>query len=343
MTAGYQEPAAFAAEGGVRIVAESRAMREILSLLKTMSYTDSTILISGESGTGKELISRYIHQHSRRREGAFIPVNCAALPPELIEAELFGYEKGAFTGASREGKAGLFEQANFGTLFLDEIGELPLPLQSKLLRVLENGETKRLGSNRIRTVSTRIIAATNRNLLAMVRQKTFREDLYYRLNVIPVTLPPIRERREDIYPLCVYYLSQLNMKYGRGKRLGKGVRELMEQYAWPGNAREIKNVVERLFVMTPYDMITVSDMPGAFFGEGDGADEGAEEPEADMGELCRQPYREAVRRFEQLYLTQALRQFNGNVTQTAKFMKISRSDLYYKLQNHFPKAAGSPM
>ena len=331
------EPEAGKAEP-LQIIAESEAMKNVLKLLKTIVAMDSTVLISGESGTGKELVARYIHQHSSRKEYMFLPVNCAALPPALIESELFGYEKGAFTGARREGKPGLFEQAENGTIFLDEIGEMPLSLQAKLLRVLENGEIKRVGGNQVRTVDVRILAATNRDLKNMVRKKKFREDLYYRLNVIPVVIPPLRERREDILPLCRYYLEQLNFKYGKSKRFGQEMRLALERYSWPGNVREIKNVIERLFVMTHFDVISLSDLPLSFFAE----QEGEEERELiDLGNLCRRPYREALRTFEQLYLVSMLKQCNGNVTQAAKFMEISRSDLYYKLQSCFPKAAGT--
>ena len=337
-----QQPEGPGVEGTVKIIAASKAMKEILVLLKTISGTDSTVLICGESGTGKELIARYIHQNSSRSGSVFLPINCAALPPDLIESELFGYEKGAFTGASREGKAGLFEQAEHGTIFLDEIGEMPLSLQSKLLRVLENGEVKRIGGNQIHAVNVRVLAATNRDLQSMVRKKKFREDLYYRLNVIPVLLPPIRERRDDVFPLCQHYLQQLNLRYGKKKRFGQEVRTILERYYWPGNAREIKNVIERLFVMTHFDIISISDLPRTFFTDPE-AEENIEEDDIDIRVLCQRPYREALRAFEQVYLVSMLRQCNGNVTQAARLMKISRSDLYYKLQSCFPKAAGTPI
>lgn len=180
--------------GGEQIVANAPATRRIFAMLETLARMDSTIMLYGESGVGKEVAANFVRRHSQRKDAVFVPVNCATIPNELIEAELFGYEKGAFTGALKEGKAGLFEVANGGTIFMDEVGELPLPAQAKLLRVLENGEFRRLGGSQVQKTDVRIIAATNRNLKEMVEEKTFRDDLYYRLNVVPVTIPPLRER-----------------------------------------------------------------------------------------------------------------------------------------------------
>ncbi|MDO4314147.1 MAG: sigma 54-interacting transcriptional regulator [Oscillospiraceae bacterium] len=327
--------------GNGQIVAESRAMKELFSILKTVSYSSSTILILGESGTGKEVVARYIHKNSSRRDRLFLPINCAVFPPELIEAELFGYERGAFTGASREGKTGLFELANGGTLFLDEIGELPLSVQSKLLRVLENGEIRKIGGSTIKAIDARIIAATNRNLLDMVKKNQFREDLYYRLNVIPVSLPPLRERREDIFPLCCHFLNELNAKYGKRKQLDGSVRQLLEGYPWPGNVREVRNVIERLFVITPFESITASDIPQVLLQNGPSEEARQEEREAPPADLpweglYQKKYREAMREFERLYLARALERSGGNVTEAAKRIQLSRSMFYHKLQNKTP-------
>lgn len=232
------------------IVYKSEAIREIIAKLDKAAPTDATILFTGESGTGKEVFSRYVHNKSARCDYPFIPVNCAAFPKDLIESELFGYAKGAFTGASREGKAGLFELAGGGTLFLDEIGDLSLPAQAKLLRVLETGEIQKVGSEKVVLSRARIVVATNKDLLQLVREGSFRKDLYYRLNVFPVTIPPIRERPDDIEPLANYFLDIFNKKYGTSKHLHESAVAAMKAYAWPGNIREIRNVIERLVIVS---------------------------------------------------------------------------------------------
>ena len=314
-----------------QFIAESESMKNIFSFLKTIAYSDSTILICGESGTGKEVIAKYIFHNSKRSNEIFLPINCAAFPPELIEAELFGYEKGSFTGANKEGKIGLFELTDHGTLFLDEIGELSLPLQSKLLRVLENKEIKRIGGNKIKLVDTRIIAATNKNLIEMVRNKTFREDLYYRLNVIPITVPPIKERKEDIFPLCNAFLNEFNVKYGQSKVFDLKVRGFLEDYDWPGNVREIKNVVERLFITSTSNVISSVEIPKMLFNSPRfyNPEQQALPMEDDI--LYEKPYKEALKEFEKRYIKNIMNKFDGNVSKVASHIKISRSDLYYKL------------
>ena len=230
------------------LIAESQPMRSLLEYADHIAAVDSTVIIYGESGSGKEMFAKYIHAKSERADQVFIPINCASLPPSLLEAEMFGYEKGTFTGGMKDGKIGLFEFADKGTVFLDEIGEMPLELQAKLLRIIENGEIKRLGSNQIIKSDVRIIAATNRDLAEMVREKTFRADLYYRLNVLVVNVPPLRERTEDIRPLAEHFVQAFNKKYGFTKRLGPDTIQVMEQYDWPGNVRELRNTVERMMV-----------------------------------------------------------------------------------------------
>lgn len=243
------------------IVTKSPAFRQLLSIAANVAALDSTILLCGESGSGKEILARYIYNHSERREQPLITVNCAAFPENLIEAELFGYEKGSFTGANREGKVGLVEAADGGTLFLDEINSLPLNIQGKLLRTLEEKSIQRIGSTKAKKVDFRLIAATNRNLGEMVQAGTFREDLYYRIQVIPLTIPPVRNRKEDIVPLCLYFLHYFCHKYNILKSFSSEVLEEVQNYSWPGNVREIRNFVERMVVMTPRSTREISAIP----------------------------------------------------------------------------------
>lgn len=249
-----------AGDKNASIVAESRSMQHILQLAREIADIDASVLISGESGTGKEVVAQYIHDQGRRREGKLVTINCAALPENLLEAELFGYEKGAFTGASSTGKAGLFELASGGTLFLDEINSLPISLQGKLLRAIETKTIQRIGATASKKVDFRLVAATNENLLTAVEEKRFRADLLYRLNVIPLELPPLRERREDIVPLALYFLDHYNRKYNKGKRFGPRTLESMEVYDWGGNVRELKNFVERSVVMSAGDYIDLTNI-----------------------------------------------------------------------------------
>ncbi|AZR72558.1 Fis family transcriptional regulator [Anoxybacter fermentans] len=243
------------------IIYQSQAMQQVVKLAEKAARSNSTILIRGESGTGKELFARAIHMSSMRRDKPFIPINCGALPDSLLESELFGYEEGTFTGARKGGKQGLFELAQGGTLFLDEIGELPTHLQVKLLRVLQEGKVRRLGSSKEQTVDVRIISATNKNLEKMVQHKEFREDLYYRLNVIPINIPPLRQRREDIPLLIDYFLQLFSREVGKSdlKIEDKAMKGLLE-YDWPGNVRELRNAIERAVYLTNNNRITWSDL-----------------------------------------------------------------------------------
>lgn len=247
-------------DGTASIVAESPAMRNILQAADEIADIDTSVLVTGESGTGKEVIAQYIHDQGHRREGRLVVINCAALPENLLEAELFGYEKGAFTGALATGKPGLFEEASGGTLFLDEINSLPLSLQGKLLRAIETKTVQRIGSTKSKKVDFRLISATNEDLLAAVEEKRFRADLYYRLNVIPLELPPLRERKEDIIPLALYFLQNYNQKYNKAKCFTTHTLDCMEAYEWAGNVRELKNFVERSVVMTASDYIDISNI-----------------------------------------------------------------------------------
>jgi len=237
-------------EGFEGIIGASRSLREVLDLIRTVAPTNSTVLVEGETGTGKELVARAIHQHSARRNRSFVKLNCAAIPLGLLESELFGHERGAFTGAVTR-KAGRFEAADCGTLFLDEIGDIPLELQAKLLRVLQEGEFERLGSTQTQRVNLRLVAATNRDLGDMVSKKQFRSDLYYRLNVFPIAVPPLRDRLEDIPRLVLHFVKRFADQMGKqiGEVPAEGMQALVS-HAWPGNIRELENFIERSVILT---------------------------------------------------------------------------------------------
>ncbi|HWR39113.1 MAG TPA: sigma 54-interacting transcriptional regulator [Patescibacteria group bacterium] len=238
-------------------VTVSRRINCVFQAALKVSSVDITVLITGESGVGKEVLARYIHEHGARKEAPFVAVNCGAIPDTLLESEFFGYVGGAFTGALKHGKKGLFETADGGTLFLDEIGDLPFALQVKLLRVLDTGEITRVGDSVPTPVNVRIVAATNKDLAKMVADNKFREDLYYRLNVIHFHIPPLRERPEDIRPLCMYFLHESNRRYGQNKRLSPELQKFMENYSWPGNIRQLKHMVERMVVLGDEDPMTI--------------------------------------------------------------------------------------
>lgn len=247
------------------VVAQSKQMRDILDLTYRVALVDSTILVLGESGVGKEVIARIIHRASIRNDlGAFVKINCGAIPRELLESELFGYDPGAFTGASKDGKIGYFELAHNGTLFLDEVAELPLDLQVKLLRVLQEREIVRLGGANPIKVDVRIVAATNRNMEEMVASGTFREDLFYRLHVVPISIPPLRERKEDITVLLFHFLKIFNKKYSFQKSYSNHTQEVLLAYNWPGNVRELSNLVERLVVTVKEDVILPEHLPAQY-------------------------------------------------------------------------------
>lgn len=269
-----------------RMVAADPRTLEVLARAQKVAALDTTILLLGETGVGKEQFARYIYENSARARQSFIGINCGAIPASLIESELFGYEKGAFTGASKEGKMGVFESADKGTVFLDEVGDLPLEMQVHLLRVLQEMQVRRVGGVRSISVDVRIIAATNRNLLDMVHEKTFREDLYYRLNVVPIEIPPLRERKRDIRPLVESFLKDMNKKYRYQKRFADAAMEILYSYVWPGNVRELKNVVEQAVILSAGDEIQPSELPIACRFEGEshgGGRDWACEPEARGG------------------------------------------------------------
>ncbi|MEA4846363.1 MAG: sigma 54-interacting transcriptional regulator [Clostridiaceae bacterium] len=244
-----------------QVIANSYKMKRILALTKNVASVDSTVLILGESGVGKDVVSKLIHELSDRKECPYMKINCGAIPDTLLESELFGYEAGAFTGAQKTKKLGLIEIADGGTLFLDEVAELPLNLQVKLLQVIEEKTVKRLGGTNTHKVDIRIIAATNKDIKSMVNNGKFREDLFYRLNVIQITIPPLRERKEDIIPLTMHFIDKYNKKYNRNKQISSGALEYLMKYNWPGNIRELQNQIERLVVMGEQNIILPEDLP----------------------------------------------------------------------------------
>lgn len=247
-------------------IAQSRRMQELMQVALAVAQVDSSVLLLGPSGVGKSVLARAIHRQSRRANGPLITVNCAALPESLLEAELFGYEGGAFTGASARGKPGLFEVAHGGTLFLDEVSEMALPVQAKLLQALQDREVRRVGATRVRRVDVRVIAASNRDLDELVRQGRFREDLFYRLNVVPLVIPPLRERPEDILAFLHHFLEQHCRRYNLTRHLSNEAITRLLEYDWPGNVRELENVMERLVVTTPGPEIRLADLPAFLHG-----------------------------------------------------------------------------
>ena len=303
-------------------------MMDICKDTAKIALSQASVLISGESGTGKELIARAIHYNSRRAKGPFIKVNCAALPESLLESELFGHEKGAFTGAQTL-RQGLFERANEGTLLLDEIGEMPLVLQAKLLRILQEREFERIGGHQTIKVDIRIIAATNRDLQAMVKEGTFREDLFYRLNVIHLILPPLRDRREDISLLANHFLQKFSSENQRDIiDIDPMAMSLLTAWSWPGNIRELSNVIERAVVMNSGPIIFSEDLPPQI-----------RQPVCNAGEAKTTPVgernlKEEIKRVEKRIIMEVLEQQEGNRTRTALMLGISRRALMYKLQEY---------
>ena len=304
-----------------QMIGASPSWRRMLTLVEQTADSSATILIQGESGTGKELVARTIHERSARRNGPFVAVNCAALPETLLESELFGYERGAFTGAAGR-KEGRFELAHGGTLFLDEVGDLSLVTQPKILRVLQQGEFERLGGTRTLQVDVRIVAATNQDVAAMVKEKRFREDLYYRLNVITIRVPPLREHPEDIRVLAQHYLRVYGAKNGRKLEgfTGEAIDRL-EAYAWPGNVRELENLIERSVLLARKDRIDAEDLPEEVMG--------VKRPPRDaILELIGTPLAD----IEQRLLVETLRITGGNKTQAAKLLGIDVRTVARKLE-----------
>jgi len=312
------------------IVAKSKAFRDVVELaLRVGNFDGATVLILGESGTGKELVAELIVQNSPRKDKPFVQVNCGAIPENLVESELFGYEKGAFTGADTRGHKGLFETANGGTIFLDEIGDLPLHMQVKLLRVLQQKKIMRVGGTQQIDLDVRVIAATNKNLEEMIQNGTFREDLYYRLNVVSLNIPPLRERNEDIVPLINHFLAVINQKYQTSKSFLYDTIDAFENYSWPGNVRELENVLENLVITTPEDVIALKNLPQKFqdavperlplHGPADADDE-------------IYPLKETMDRIERSIINHAIQQC-GSVRKAASALKVNPSTIVRKLQS----------
>lgn len=283
---------------------------------------DAIVLITGESGVGKGVIAKLVHDMSSRGTKPMVSVNCGAIPENLLESELSGYVAGAFTGASHEGKMGLFEVANGGVVFLDEIGELPLNLQPKLLSFLETGELMRVGSTKVKKVDCRIIAATNRNLQEMVHEGQFREDLYYRLSVIPINIPPLRERREDIIPLTIKFLKEINEKNGTNKIFSGNVLKMMEQSDWKGNVRELRNTIERYVVLSIDQVMTMDDIPRE--------DAGTAVCTAPSDEKLPVCLPEIIQGIEDEYIALAMKK-GGSIRKAEKLLDISPTSLFRKV------------
>jgi nitrogen regulation protein NR(I) len=316
------------------IVGKSEAMQQVFKLIGQVSQSDATVLITGESGTGKELVARAIYHHSQRADQSFIAINCAAIPEQLLESELFGHEKGAFTGAN-ERRIGKFEQCDKGTIFLDEIGDMPASTQTKILRVLQNGEFQRVGGNQTITVDVRVIAATNKEPEQQVAEKKFREDLYYRLNVVRIHLPPLRERREDVPVLVDYFLQ----KTDKVKSIASEALALLQQYNWPGNVRELENVMARAAVVARRDCLLFEDLPPdvrepkAAPVSPTEVTSSVESAVSTLFALAKKdPKLKIISAVERELITRALQVTNGNQVQAAKLLGITRATLRKRIE-----------
>jgi len=312
-------------KGKYSITGNSDPIHEVIEQIKIVAPTNAWVLISGENGTGKELVAHTIHRLSKRSFKPMVEVNCAAIPEELIESELFGHEKGAFTGAGAM-KKGKFDLAHEGTIFLDEIGDMSLKAQSKTLRILQEQKFQRVGGSRMINVDVRVIAATNKDLEAEIEKGTFRDDLYFRLNVIPMRVPPLRERAEDIPELIDEFIEEISLTTNlEPKEFSKEAIEILKKYHWPGNVRELKNLVERLVIMAPDNVINSNEIPPPF-------NQTAEFKEEFESYFIADSYREAKSRFEKAFIARKLREFHGNITQTAEAIGIERSNLHKKIK-----------
>lgn len=308
------------------LTGSSKPIRELKELIRIVAQTNAWILIMGENGTGKELVARSIHKQSNRLRKPFIEVNCAAIPEELIESELFGHEKGAFTGAT-EKKRGKFELANEGTIFLDEVADMSLKAQAKILRILQEKKIERVGGAKVIETDVRVLAATNKDLEREMEEERFRQDLYYRLNVIPLRIPPLRERKEDIPLLANHFLKEISLKEGtREKTITDDALAILMDHDWPGNVRELKNIVDRLVIMTPSDVISTGDIP-LFMKE-------SQKVKVDSSFLSYSSFKTAKVEFEKEFIARKLQENNGNVSKTAELIGLERSNLHRKIKGY---------
>ncbi|MCL6560032.1 MAG: sigma 54-interacting transcriptional regulator, partial [Firmicutes bacterium] len=306
----------------------------LLDLVEKIALVDSTVLITGESGVGKGVIAAKIHKLSKRQAGPFIAINCCAIPANLLESELFGYEPGAFTGARKEGKKGLIQLGDGGTVFLDEVAELPLNLQVKLLHVIEQKVIIRVGGSKQINVNVRFIAATNRDIKQMVKDGSFREDLYYRLNVIPLTIQPLRYRSDDIIPLIEHFLNIYNARYGTSKKFSPEARDILAKYHWPGNVREVENIVERMLVTTESGDILPVHLPDYIINA-------SESPNNRVYVLDLCPLNEAIEQLEKQLIQKAYERY-CNTYLMADALRINQSTVVRKMKRYMPDAGGRP-
>lgn len=305
------------------MVVESDSMKRIIRKVELVAKSDIPVLITGETGTGKEMIARIIHNKSPRSKHPFITINCATVPENLFEAELFGYRGGAFTGADKQGKPGLIEIAHSGTFFFDEIAELPLNVQAKFLRVFEDMEIRQLGSTKSKKVDVRIVAATNKDLKAEISHGKFREDLFYRLSVVPIELPPVRQRKEEILPLIRLFLREYNKKYGHKKEFSLPACQYLAKYSWPGNIREIKNLINNLVICSEGDIIDVHDLPPYIAGVTD----------SEAGTDEKQSLKSVIKEFEKRHLVDAIKK-HGSTRKAAKALGLSHTTFVRKLNQY---------
>ncbi|MBI5118642.1 sigma-54-dependent Fis family transcriptional regulator [Candidatus Poribacteria bacterium] len=331
----------------IDMMGDSPVIRRMIALATRVAPTDSTVLLLGESGTGKEIIAEYIHRMSNRYDKPFLAINCSALPETLLESELFGYVKGAFTGATGDRK-GLFEEGNNGTIFLDEVGDMPLMTQVKLLRVLQNREVRRLGENKIVKVNVRIIAATNQDLVAAIREKRFREDLFFRLNVIQVKIPPLRERMDSLPSLIRYFISKFNRRFNRNIReIDRQAQFILTNYSYPGNVRELENILEHAVIMADDDVIRVSSLPDylqsikrPMLALPEGIEEAVEMAAHEAG--AGAPEYMTLAEMEKRLITETLMKCEGNQTLAADKLGISRSTLWRKMKEYNIRTSLAP-
>ncbi len=320
----------------IQVIAESEKMRDLMDFVRKVADSEATtLLVEGDSGTGKDLIAKTLHYHSSRQAQPFVAINCSAIPETLLEAELFGYEKGSFTDAKAQ-KKGLFELAHGGTLFLDEIGEMPLVIQAKLLRVLEDQTFRRIGGLKDITVDVRLIAATNRSLADAVREGLFRQDLYYRLNIIPISIPPLRERQEDVLPLAHFFIRFYNRKFRKNVRgLSPQAQRLLEQYPWPGNVRELRNAIERAMILEDSAYVRPQYLPLTITSSGRAP--GAPGHNSLRASVLREEIPDegiSLQETERMLIEQALKKTRGNQTHAARLLSITRDTLRYKIKKY---------